>query len=645
MAYTYLTDKKPPKFSYTVNVKPKPPADDATVHVLSGDTELFSDELQKDGKGDYELDLSKLKVENSPVTVKFVFTKDGDPKSPHETVKTVTLAEPAPKAIKAPKSAVLGQEIELKVTKWVALVHEGDGDPKEVTENDGKRIQDAKDQVKWQVDGADIDGTGESVKLTIADQHLGKAIKVEAYLGTPTGRATADINVYKLESIDPDDSATDVTKVYVNLDADETQSQGRTITLKATVVPAAAGVPVYFKIDESKVPDNRLDTANLKLPAANMASVPASAKTDKDGFATVKFKLSSYGGDQFRVSACLNKDTDVGGDGTKLTRWWQVWRALDFEVSVMERPDGGIKTVADDVVPKLVDRYSQQFIELRKQDGPSIPFQRAVSSDAAGKLAKQYRNGTAGPRYFHLLFVNAVVWEPKPVTQELSWYPNDKNKPDFGKVTLDVPNYYLDDTSKKTAISGATWKMDKGGSGTFSLDDDDSKLTLSYDDSSETWTVTLDVADKLKDDDANKYNAVTVKLKLKNWIEGAGYSTDGRETLVGVHFLESAKVNATAPLSADDVKIGSLMTAMHEPAHKMGMAAGNFPEAPPKKNDTTKFDPNKGWHCYNNKPDCVMYEDNNQTAGRAERKFCDRCQDALRARNLAKIGYSGGTPF
>src|SRR4051812_22854958 len=112
---------------------------------------------------------------------------------------------------------------------------------------------------------------GGTVEIKIAQEHLGKAIVVEAYRGTATGRAQATIDVYKIDSIEPDASVTDATKVYVNLDADEAKSQGREITIKAHVVPKKAGIPVYFKIDKSKLASTRVVTDNLNLPAADMA--------------------------------------------------------------------------------------------------------------------------------------------------------------------------------------------------------------------------------------------------------------------------------------------------------------------------------------------------------------------------------------
>jgi hypothetical protein len=639
MTYYYLTDTKPPKFDYTVDVKPKPPADDATVHVhrsVATGAEIYKEDLPKNGKGTYSVDLSKLALTDSPVYVEFVFTKADDPGSPHSMVQPVTLADPQPKTITVPKTAKLGDQIDLKVASWVAVTFLDGGTTGEVAETDKKRISGALGEVKWQVDGADIAGTGETAKLTIADAHVGKAIAIEAYRGTPSGRAKATVTVWKLASIEPDASVSDPTKVYVNLDADETKGQGRDITLKAHVLPAQAGCPVSFKIDRSKLATSRIVTDNLNLPAADMAKVDASATTDANGVATAKLTLSTYGGDQYRVSASLDKTADVGAPGSVATRWWEVWRAVNYEVSIMKRPDNGIQTVAADVIPKVEAGFKDVFLELRKTGADASPgFQRVVTETEASAFARGLRSGTGQPRYFQLVFVHEIVWDSKVVSQKQSFYKSP------ALFTLPVPDYTLDDRAVGNAITSCTYRTDKGATGTLAVAD---KVTLTFDAPTEVWTASVDISGIVDwTTDADKYTGITVTLGVKTWIEGGGLATDGNATIVGLHFLDSARVNNTAPLSAGDVKIGALMTAMHEPSHLMGMAANTFPEAPTRTNDTTEL--KKGWHCNNNGKNCTMFTDNNQTAGRAARQFCDRCKDALRLRDLRRVGYSGNAPF
>lgn len=654
MGYAYLADEKPPKFGYTITVAPKPPADKAKVHVLAASKkEIYATDLEKDRGGDFELDLHRLELGDSPLTLKFVFEKEKDPSSPHETTVTVDLAEPAPGEISAPPWAWLGQEVELAVTKWVALVHSGGTRPEEIPESDVARVGDAKSQVKWRVDGKDLAATGEKVKLEIAKEHLGKALHVEAYIGTPSGRAVAKIDAIEIVSIDPDDSPKNPTKIYINLEGGEAKHEGRTTTIKAHLSPAVGNVPIFFKLDDSKVRESRIDKDHLQLPGENTAVVFPFAVTDDRGVARAVLTLSTYGGDQYRVSASLDSDAKVGAPGTKLTRWLQVWRALDLEVSVMQRPDGGIAAVAENVVPRFIARFAEQFIEIRKTAGKPIPFRNLIAfpydssgPDPGEQLSLEYRNSRSTERFIHLCFVHGLSFKQYTDTNLLesdeSWGREDKGKPSFGRSTFDSSKYLLDTSSKKNAFTSVSWATTDDGPRTpFSLEDGDGDVRLAFSEKDHAYVVTTKVADKLG---PGPDGAVSVFYELINWIPMAGYSTDGNATFVSIQSLEQAK---NPKLTAADIRTGALVTALHETSHKLGMAAEFFPEAPKRENDTT-YPSDFGWHCRNGHDaghDCIMYEAYEQTTGKPELRFCDRCQDALRARIVTKVNYPGNRDF
>ncbi len=194
--YYYLHETG--EFEYYVRAEPGPIADEsiANVHQQRPDGPILKTiPLQKQGNGELSLPLRDFKLSDSPLFIEFFFRSK---ERKFKTLLALSLAEPAPATCAAdPDSAAVNDNVKLKVTGWAALAYDRPGQPTDTPEQEPeKRIpQDARSSVKWQVDGNDLADKGESVSFTVKQEHLGKALPVEAYLGdTPPGRARAKID-------------------------------------------------------------------------------------------------------------------------------------------------------------------------------------------------------------------------------------------------------------------------------------------------------------------------------------------------------------------------------------------------------------------------------------------------------------------
>lgn len=141
------------------------------------------------------------------------------------------------------------------------------------------------------------------------------------------------INCNRFHKINEPPPAADV-QWYVNIDPKEEHRYGRELRISAKVNPRMNGVRVYFRLES--------DPANRTLAAAQQASLlQTQAVTDAQGIATVRLKLSTYGGDRFRVHASLRQNAPFTATDSKPGPWLQVWKKLFFDVVEMARPTGG----------------------------------------------------------------------------------------------------------------------------------------------------------------------------------------------------------------------------------------------------------------------------------------------------------------
>ncbi len=118
-------------------------------------------------------------------------------------------------------------------------------------------------------------------------------------------------------------------KWYVNESPNQAGHHGRDVAIRAEVTPAVAGVRIHFTLV-------RGTNNNSGLTGGDRASMsPASALTNASGVAETTLTLSTYGGDEFRVSAGLNAGDAPGSEGTAQTGKLVVWKKLYFDVVEM----------------------------------------------------------------------------------------------------------------------------------------------------------------------------------------------------------------------------------------------------------------------------------------------------------------------
>ncbi|NMO13589.1 hypothetical protein HPC49_01250 [Pyxidicoccus fallax] len=123
---------------------------------------------------------------------------------------------------------------------------------------------------------------------------------------------------------------------YVNLPADQDDSFGRVVEVQAQVTPATAGVDVHWSFMAKSHFRNGLGesikagfTTNRFWSLLNyQVTDTAVSTTNSLGVATIKFRVSQYGGDRFIVSAGLTAD-DMTTDSGEL----RVWRRIFYQIS------------------------------------------------------------------------------------------------------------------------------------------------------------------------------------------------------------------------------------------------------------------------------------------------------------------------
>jgi hypothetical protein len=202
MSYFYV--EEPAEIPYQVLVGGAPGADEskATVHRRepAGDV-ARTVELAKQGPGVLKLEANAFKVDDSPLFIEFAFKAHGS-NDETKTLRAIALAEPVPAKVTAEKpQAKPGDKVKLEVKGWAALVYDTPDKATESEETDIARVPaPVKKDVRWKVDGKDVADKGTSITFAITDEHAGKILPVEAYLGdTPPGRATTQIDCSLLE--------------------------------------------------------------------------------------------------------------------------------------------------------------------------------------------------------------------------------------------------------------------------------------------------------------------------------------------------------------------------------------------------------------------------------------------------------------
>jgi hypothetical protein len=409
---------------------------------------------------------------------------------------------------------------------------------------------------------------------------------------------------------------------YINLDSDPAHPEfGRRVQLKARVAPASGSPPLsgktiyfYFKPD----PGNRSGlTGNLKAGFNSAGGADnASKSTDATGWTgTVDFYPSQYGGDKFEVFA-TDDSSYKGGLSLGI---FTVWRKVFYEIDCMTKSPGSGTYSTNAGTADMESAMKKLFIELQKTGTDASPAHRRMISDAAvSAWAATIRDGTGSPRYFHLVLIDTIAWDPAPVG----------------------PTFKLPAGTKTIKLKGSTYLLDSSnwfisanfiqGKKTGSIPKTQFTLTETGDPASgdDKFVVSVDFSG-LKVDTTKP---VSMKLQFTNWSEGSGLQVSkGPATIIGMRWRIRTWFN-----SAGDLANSTLHTMMHEPGHAMGLAPRTLPD------DTANADhyDKNGCHCHALSNKCIMYESNNTNVA-----FCPHCSDGLRGRRLSALPISGDSGY
>ncbi len=222
---------------YEVLCQP-PPATRSTATIFRhevGGEELGTETLVDQGGSTLSLQLSRFQLADSPLAVQFAFEKEGARLPRVEVARMFALAAAAPWRIEVPADAKPGEALTLRVSEWAALAQDAPGrEPNPFSGLDAGRVSaDVKSAVKWEVDGAARDETGEQPSVTLDEALAGRNVPVEAYVGDgpAPGYARASIAVPLLRVRGEDGEAPPPDRVDV----------GGRVTLVAVVSPDVPG--------------------------------------------------------------------------------------------------------------------------------------------------------------------------------------------------------------------------------------------------------------------------------------------------------------------------------------------------------------------------------------------------------------------
>lgn len=406
---------------------------------------------------------------------------------------------------------------------------------------------------------------------------------------------------------------------YINMPQDAAHPEfGRRIRLKAKVgpksgSPALSGKTIYFyfKPDGS----NRSGLTGTLKPGFNSAggAEHASKTTDATGWTgAVEFFLSQYGGDKFEVFA--TEDSSYSGGMSLGT--FTVWRKIFYELDAMKKPASG--TYASDAKPAdMESKLKALFVELEKTGTDGSPaHKRMITESAISAWATAVRDGTGAPRYFHLVLIDTIAWDPASTTVNVTLPAGTKTIDlEGGKYLLDSANWFIACSFKQGTETGTLAQAKCALSETGVPSDNDDK-----------FVVTLDFSGTKVD--ATK--EVKVKLQFTNWSEGSGLQVrEGPATIIGMRWRERS-------FFAGDLGNSTLNTMMHEPGHAMGLAPKTLPDGTANGDHYDKA----GCHCKALSNGCVMYEANSIHVS-----FCPHCSDGLRGRNLSSLPVSGDASY
>lgn len=445
---------------------------------------------------------------------------------------------------------------------------------------------------------------------------------------------------------------------YVNLDPAESHRTagglsipaercGPTITLTATVDPAAAGRRIFWGIQANS--ENVVDVATAAgasgwaLDATRGGfSAPGFYEklqpTNDAGESTVTIDLTHAGGDKFEVKAYTKKP-----DGTVKTELqsdtYVVWRQLFYQVTKMgassghrelpaipDLPFGDVKQEFDDTRKK----HNIRFTEV-PSSSPTITRQRTLLTGAEKlAVARQGYDRSLEPLVLKVSLIDLLASKGEAVHRFRTAEPGEFYEADVPHVLFDMNN--ADDRAdwlKTWSVEDATLTRDcfvKRGVSTIGVIMPDFSVSCGRDETSVSVTY----------------------YHFTSWLNGSSWYN-------GIWAIHNTVRWSNPPGLRARTDAGKVGTMIHEWGHAIGMNTQSSPKYYGRA--TSRSHGHQGGHCWNGKSSeadlgaderfpsspsaiCVMFGD----SSRVNNVFCDVCTDFVRSRNVLTDGkFNSGT--
>ncbi|NQU76001.1 MAG: hypothetical protein HQ546_06805 [Planctomycetes bacterium] len=243
---------------------------------------------------------------------------------------------------------------------------------------------------------------------------------------------------FELVSVEPGDQ-----KWYVNMDEDDTAHNGRMVTITATISPVRSGINVYFTVVPGA--DNRIG-----LAADDQGSLSHDrSATNDEGKARTRLRLTTYGGDEFRVSASLQEDAELGADGTESSGNIVVWRRMYYEIAEMRKPTAGQFEMAAATVTMVRNAYANVFVEMSETGTRDVGDHHANfnTHDDGYTWADGFCSSDGVPFKIHYVIVDHLCptsrREEVPASFDCAAVVNTPNNPYFRPFDFDGAEWLI----------------------------------------------------------------------------------------------------------------------------------------------------------------------------------------------------------
>jgi len=437
-------------------------------------------------------------------------------------------------------------------------------------------------------------------------------------------------------------AATNPERQYINLPRDdggvEQPHQDRYVEVRARIEwkedkfkdYSLAGWKVHFSCTRTEGGPNRPGSLyragreHFEL-AANREADPADpieVTTDAAGWTpAVKFYLSKYGGDKFKIAAQAEED-DKGTKGEGIeTGKYEVWRRIQYRLGCMKRPDGSnySNRVAE---ADLKSKFRDHFIQFEPDGNVTQIEHKLVVQKATASAWTDGELGAAPDRTINFALLDILSKGDIP-------FDYDFDPPAADTVTKDLDGYdYAFDLSAKNRWLVSAKYIKKSDNTSHDIPDDKVKLELNGLD----FKLTVDLNGLAG---RPPLNDMKVELKLIKQNDLSGLSSDAN-TIVAMRWRE--KEFKPTGKEAD----ATLHTMLHEAGHFLGLAPKWMPDNVAHTDATKQANwyYQNGNHCHGLADQCIMFASFQLTLN-----FCDNCGIGLKGRDLSSPKVRGNSDY